>query len=281
MDDIIPTHVKHLVPVVGLGGSAGSIQALRTFFSKMPADSGLAFVVVVHLSPEHESTLASLLQANTAMPVIQATTTVKVAANSVYVIPPAKSLSMSDGHLRLFDLEPRRGKHVVVDLFFRALADTHGPQSIAVVLSGADGDGAIGLKRMKERGGLTIAQEPAEAEYDSMPRAAIATGMVDWVLPVAELPPRLVEFRERQRRIRLPGEDEPPRSAQVQDEASCARSSPFRRPAPGATSPTTSAPRSCAVWAAACRSTGSTTCLPTLISCAPIHPRRPRCSRTC
>ena len=222
MDDIIPREYKQLVPVVGLGGSAGSIQALRTFFERMPADSGLAFVVVLHLSPEHESTLASLLQYATRMPVVQATEPLMVAPNCVYVIPPAKSLSMTDGHLRLFDLEPRRGKHVVVDLFFRALADTHGPNGVAVVLSGADGDGAIGLRRMKERGGLTVAQEPGEAEYDSVPRAAVATGMVDWVLPVADMPPRLLEFQRQRSRLRLPSEDEPPRSAQAEDE-SCLR----------------------------------------------------------
>ena len=220
MDDIIPKEYKQLVPVVGLGGSAGSIQALRVFFDRMPPDSGLAFVVVVHLSPEHESTLASLLQNITRMPVVQATEPVKVEPNCVYVIPPAKSLSMKDGHLRLFDLEPRRGKHVVVDLFFRALADTHGPNGIAVVLSGADGDGAIGLKRMKERGGLTVAQEPGEAEYDGMPRAAVATGMVDWVLPVAAMPARLLEFHRQQSRLRLPSEEDPPRTAQAEDESS-------------------------------------------------------------
>ena len=229
MDDIIPTRVNHLTPVVGLGGSAGSIQALRTFFEHMPADSGLAFVVVVHLSPEHESSLASLLQNTTRMPVVQATEPVEVEPDHVYVIAPAKSLSMEDGHLRLFDLEPRRGKHVVVDLFFRALADTHGPNSVAIVLSGADGDGAIGLKRMKERGGLTVAQEPGEAEYDGMPRAAVATGMVDWVLPVAEMPTRLVEFHRRRSRLRLPAEHEPPRDTRAEDETSLREVLAFQR----------------------------------------------------
>ena len=229
MDDIIPTHVNHLTPVVGLGGSAGSIQALCTFFGHMPADSGLAFVVVVHLSREHESSLAALLQHTTRMPVVQATGPVQVEPNHVYVIPPAKSLSMQEGNLRVFDLEPRRGKHVVVDLFFRALADTHGPNSVAIVLSGADGDGAIGLKRMKERGGLTVAQEPGEAEYDSMPRSAIDTGMVDWVLPVTEMPARLLEFRRRQDRLRLPSEEEPARSAQDEDESTLREILAFQR----------------------------------------------------
>ena len=100
------------------------------------------------------------------------------------MIPPGKHLAAVDGHLELADLPTERGQRVAVDLFFRTLADTHGPHAAAIVLSGADGDGAIGIKRIKERGGLTIAQDPDEAEHPGMPRAAIDTGMVDWVLQV-------------------------------------------------------------------------------------------------
>ena len=110
-------------------------------------------------------------------------------------------------------LEPRwghdRGRRVAVDLFFRSLADTRGPNAIAVVLSGADGDGALGIKRVKERGGLTIAQDPSEAEYPSMPQSAVATGMVDWVLEVAQMPQRLTEYRDAAERLKLPAEDGP------------------------------------------------------------------------
>jgi len=136
----------------------------------MATDSGLAFVVIVHLSPDHESSLATLLQSSTSMPVVQVRDTVKVEANRVYVIPPAKHLSLTDGQLRLSELLPERGRRVAVDLFFRTLADTHGTQATAIVLSGADADGAIGLKRVKERGGLTIAQDPEEAEHSGMPQ---------------------------------------------------------------------------------------------------------------
>src|ERR1700759_1255608 len=193
--------------VVGLGGSAGSIRALQVFFSRMPVDSGLGFVVVLHLSPEHESSLAALLQNVTPMVVVEASEAVKVDPNCVYAIPPGKNLLMTDGQLVLNYLRHENGKRAAVDIFFRTLADTHGPRSAAIVLSGADGDGAIGIKRIKEKGGLTVAQSPSEAEYDEMPRSAIATGMVDWVLPVAEMPNRLLEYQRIQARVRLPEEN--------------------------------------------------------------------------
>ncbi|RZJ08533.1 MAG: PAS domain S-box protein, partial [Rubrivivax sp.] len=209
MDDAVPTRAYEMLPVVGLGGSAGSITALRTFFQGMPADTGMAFVVVLHLSPDHDSSLAALLQRVTPMTVMQVAESEALQANHVYVIPPRKGLKTMDGHLRLFDLPTDRTRHVAVDHFFRTLADTHGPHATAIVLSGSDGDGAIGIKRIKERGGLTIAQDPGEAEFDGMPRTAIATGMVDWVLPVAEMPERLAEYHRQERRVRLPPEDGP------------------------------------------------------------------------
>ena len=179
-DSAVPTAGYGMLPIVGLGGSAGAIPALRTFLQNMPAESGLAFVVVLHLSPDHESMLADLLQRSTAMRVVQVSGTSKVEPNTVYVIPPGRALQSVDGVLELVDLpHDARRRHVAVDLFFRTLADTHGPHATAIVLSGYDSDGAIGIKRIKERGGLTVAQDPSEAEASSMPRAAIATGMVD------------------------------------------------------------------------------------------------------
>jgi two-component system CheB/CheR fusion protein len=109
------------------------------------------------------------------------------------VIPPRKHLLMADGHLLLTVLPHEYGKRSAVDIFFCTLAETHGSRSIAIVLSGADGDGAMGIKRIKEVGGITIAQKPKEAQHEGMPRSAIETGMVDWVLPVAEMPRRLLE----------------------------------------------------------------------------------------
>ena len=190
--DAVEPHASASLPIVGLGGSAGSIPALQSFFRTMPPDSGMAFVVILHLSPDHESTLAEVLQQSTPMPVVQVHDKEPVKPNCVYVIPPGKALASLDGQLRLEPLHTPRGSRVAVDLFFRTLAETHGPQAAAIVLSGADGDGAIGVKRIKERGGLTIAQDPDEAEHREMPSTAIATGMVDWVLPVAQMPARLI-----------------------------------------------------------------------------------------
>ena len=209
IDNIIPSVGYELMPMVGLGGSAGSIKALQRFFEAMPPDSGMTFVVILHLSPEYESTMPQLLGRTTAMRVTQAQSGDKVEANCVYVIPPGKHLSSIDGHLLLTDLEPERGRRTAVDLFFRSLADTHGPHAAAIVLSGVDGDGALGIKRIKERGGLTIAQDPEEAEYDGMPRSAIATGMVDWVLKIAQMPQRLLEYQASEQRLRVPPEDGP------------------------------------------------------------------------
>jgi len=209
IDNIVPTRGYEMLPMVGIGGSAGSISALQAFFEATPPDLGVSYVVIMHLSPEHESNLAAILQRSTVMPVRQVTTTERVEANHVYVIPPRKVLTSLDGFLRLSDMPAARGKRVAVDLFFRTLADTHGPHAVAVVLSGTDGDGAIGIKRIKERGGLTIAQDPQDAEYDGMPRAAIGTGMVDWVLRAGEIPAKLAQYQAQERRIRLPAEEGP------------------------------------------------------------------------
>ena len=208
-DDAIPTRGYTMVPMVGLGGSAGGLVALKAFFETAPVDTGMAFVVVMHLAADHESLLAQILQRSTTMPVKQVVSSVRVEANHIYVIAPGKAIVSANGHLTCSDLTPERSRHVTVDLFFRTLADTHGPRAAAIVLSGADGDGAIGIKRIKERGGLTIAQDPDEAEHSSMPRAAISTGMVDWVLPVAEMAARLGRYNEALGRLKLPPEDGP------------------------------------------------------------------------
>jgi two-component system CheB/CheR fusion protein len=209
IDNAIPTRGYRRPRLVGIGGSAGSLQVLHKLLQAMPPDSGMAFVVVLHLSPEHDSSLSQLLQRSTSMQVSEAKDGEPVEVNRVYVIPPGKHLTLTDGHMRLTELERRAGRHVTVDLFFRSLADTHGPHAVAIVLSGGDGDGAIGVKRIKERGGLTIVQDPEAAEESGMPRAAIATSMVDWVLRAEEIPPRLLEYQARERRLQLPPEKGP------------------------------------------------------------------------
>lgn len=209
IDNIVPSRGYQMTPMVALGGSAGSIPALQEFFKMMPPHTGMVFVVILHLSPAYESTMAELLSRVTSMRVLQAHDHLKVEPNHVYVIPPGRHMAAVNGHLRVMPMELERGKRVVVDLFFRSLADTHGPHAAAIVLSGADGDGALGVKRIKERGGLTIAQEPDEAEHPGMPRASIDTGMVDWVLQVSQMPQRLLSYIDQGKTLKLPPEEGP------------------------------------------------------------------------
>jgi two-component system, chemotaxis family, CheB/CheR fusion protein len=218
-DDTPAPAGSQLLPVVGLGASAGGIQALQAFFKAVPERPGMAFVVVLHLASDYESTLPQVLQRVTKMPVRQAAESQTIEADTVYVIPPGKSIECLDGRLVLRDPVPlQRGRHVAVDLFLRTLADTHGPHAAAVVLSGADSDGAIGIKRIKERGGLTVCQDPDEAEHGSMPRASIDTGMVDWVLPVADMPARLTQYFGIEKQLQLPPEEPPaPQHARTEE----------------------------------------------------------------
>lgn len=264
MDNIVPTRGYELTPMIGLGGSAGCIPALSSFFETMPADNGMVFVVIVHLSPTHVSTLAEMLGRSTTMKVQQAVSGQKVLANNVYVIPPGKSLLTVDGHLELTELENERGRRTAVDLFLRSLADTHGPHASAIILSGADGDGAIGIKRIKERGGLTIAQDPAEAEHSGMPRSAIETGMVDWVLEVKQIPERLLQYYRNEDRLRLPPEEGPqpvptPLPSESDGRRNCGKCFRFSATEPVAIFPITSGPPFSGGSAAECRSTMSKT----------------------
>src|SRR5581483_9487967 len=198
--------------LVGVGASAGGLDALRQFFERLPADSGLTFVVILHLSPEHESVLAELLQSRTKMTVTKVTEAVRVEPNHVYVIPPDRNLVMSDGYIRLTMRERDSLKHVPVDLFFRTLAEHYRQRAIAVVLSGSGTDGSLGVRNIKEAGGIAIAQDPLEAEYDGMPRSAIESGAVDFILPVREIPEKLIALRQNAERIQLPAPRTPSRS---------------------------------------------------------------------
>ncbi len=180
--------------VVAIGASAGGLAGLKTFFDNTPADTGLAFVVVMHLAPEYQSHLPELLQTHTNMPVIQVSQTIEMSPNHVYVIPPNRNLAAIDTHLRLLELEETRQQRATIDHFFRTLASAHGAEAIGVILPGTGADGSLGLKQIKELGGLTVVQDPAEAEYNSMPQNAIATGVIDLVLPVAEMPSQICDF---------------------------------------------------------------------------------------
>jgi two-component system CheB/CheR fusion protein len=204
---VAPSHLQF--PVVGIGASAGGFQAVNTFLANMPADNGMAFVIVFHLDPTHESIADQMVQKSTRMPVLQVTKPVPIQPNHVYVISPAMDLSMSDGYLRVTEAPRRSGRHVAIDNFFRDLAHAHKERAFCLVLSGRGSDGAVGISRVKEQGGVTLAQLPEDAEYDAMPRAAIETRMVDLVLPVAEMPQRLIELWQNARRIVLPTAGDP------------------------------------------------------------------------
>jgi two-component system, chemotaxis family, CheB/CheR fusion protein len=180
-------------PIVVMGTSAGGVRTLQAFFEAMPADTGAAFVVVVHLDPEHRSELPHILAARTAMPVIQVRDRHELAADHVYVIPPDRRLQIVDHEISAKEFDEPRGQRAPIDLLFRSFAEQLG-DGFAVILSGAGSDGALGVRAVKEAGGIVLVQDPDEAEYGSMPRSAVATGVADLVLPVRELAQRLAEL---------------------------------------------------------------------------------------
>ena len=179
--------------IVAMGASAGGVQALQTFFRQLPDRTGAAFVVIVHLDPQHRSELPRILGGRTAMPVVQVEGNQKIEPDHVYVIPPDRRLQLVDHELSALEFEEPQGKRAPIDLFFRSVAERLG-DGFAVILSGAGSDGAIGVRAVKEAGGIILVQEPGEAEYASMPRSAIASGVADFVLPVRELADRLAEL---------------------------------------------------------------------------------------
>jgi two-component system CheB/CheR fusion protein len=191
-------------PVVGIGASAGGLAALLKLFESLPATNDMAFVVVLHLSPQHESSIASLLQKNTEMTVLQVDDALPIEANHVYVIPPSRSLLMRDGELTTEPMVRPRGRAVAIDLFFRTLAEAHTDRAIGIILSGTGSDGAVGITRIKELGGITIAQSLSEAEYDGMPRSAIETGVIDFISPLAEIAQNIVAIAANRSLISLP-----------------------------------------------------------------------------
>jgi two-component system, chemotaxis family, CheB/CheR fusion protein len=199
-----PGDVAENFLVVGLGASAGGVQALRDFFSHVPAHTRMAYVVILHLSPDHDSQLAEVLQSATVLPVTKVKQHVRVEPDHVYVIPPNKMLELKDGHIEVTDMTSTEVRRAPVDIFFRTLAQSHGQRAVSVVLSGTGANGSMGMKRVKEMGGLCIVQDPREAEYDDMPRHSLATGLVDYVLPVAEIPAQIIAYREQLKRIRIP-----------------------------------------------------------------------------
>ena len=182
-----------LTRIVGLGASAGGLDALEQFLAHVPNASGLAYVVVQHLDPTQKAMLTELLQRATSMPVREATASTLVEPDMVYVIPPNRELTVVGGRLHLAEPAQPRGLRLPIDVLFCSLARDQGERAIGVVLSGMGADGTMGLQAIKSQGGLTLAQEPASAQFDSMPKSAIAAGACDIVAPATELPRRIVQ----------------------------------------------------------------------------------------
>ncbi len=180
--------------IVGMGGSAGGLEAFQQFFAHMPSDSGMAFVLVPHLDPTHKAILTELLQRSTTMKVVEARDAMPVRPNGVYVIPPNANLSIMHGRLCVLEPSAPRGLRMPIDFFFQHLAADQQERAIGIVLSGMGSDGTRGIKAIKENSGLVLVQEPASAKYDGMPRSAVGTGLADFVAAVEELPAKLVQY---------------------------------------------------------------------------------------
>ena len=196
-----PSNRADGLKIVGIGASAGGLQALRSFFAALPGDTGMSFVVVTHLHPEHESHLAELLQAQTSMPTVQVSQKTRVEANHVYVIPPNRSIVLTDSHLETREFDQPHGLRTPIDHFFRSMASGRHNEPVAIILSGGGTDGSVGIKDVKEVGGVIMVQQPDDAEYDSMPRAALSTGLADIVLPAGLLAQKLADFGRHTTRL--------------------------------------------------------------------------------
>ena len=183
-------------PVVGIGASAGGLAAFEAFFSGMPADSesGMAFVLVQHLAPDHKSILTDLVKRYTRMQVFEVEDGMKVKPDCAYIIPPNRDMAFLDGTLQLLEPAAPRGLRLPIDFFFRSLAQDQNERAICIVLSGTGSDGTLGVRAVKGEGGMVMAQNPESTEHDGMPRSAIATGLVDHVLPPAEMPAQLIAY---------------------------------------------------------------------------------------
>jgi two-component system, chemotaxis family, CheB/CheR fusion protein len=181
-------------PVVGIGASAGGLEAFEQFFTHMPPAAGMAFVVVQHLDPSHKSILTELIQRYTRMRVVEATDGVRLEPDTVFVIPPNRYLAILHGTVHLLETSSIPGLRAPIDFFFRSLAEDQKEKAIGIVLSGTGSEGALGLRAVKGEGGMTMVQDPGSAKYDGMPRNAIATGMADFILPPDKMPAQLVPY---------------------------------------------------------------------------------------
>ncbi len=183
-------------PVVGVGASAGGLDAFKRLLRAIPENSGMAYVLVQHLDPSHDSLLTEILQKATNIPVLEISNDIKVAPNHIYVIPPNKIMVANDGVLELTTRpgKIKNAKNLPIDIFFTSLAEVHQSHAIGVVLSGTASDGTLGLKAIKDHGGITFAQDKESAAYEGMPHSAVQAGVVDFILPPEKIPEKLLEL---------------------------------------------------------------------------------------
>jgi chemotaxis methyl-accepting protein methylase len=187
-------HTPPLFPIVGIGSSAGGLEALEQFLRHAPEGCGMAFVIVQHLDPTHKGIMPELLQRVTGMEVFQVRDRMRVKPDCVYVIPPNRDMSILHGILHLFEPTAARGLRLPIDFFFRSLAEDRQDGSIGVILSGMGSDGTMGLREIKGKGGVALVQDPASAKFDSMPKSAINSGLADIIAPAEELPGKIVDY---------------------------------------------------------------------------------------
>ena len=195
---VVKDHAQATLPVpiiVGIGASAGGLEAFEAFFSHMPRSTGMTFVIIQHLAPQHHSNLPELIQRYTKMTVKSAENDMAVEPDVVYVIPPNTLLALFNGKLQLLGPTENMGLRLPIDYFFRSLAANMKDRVVAIILSGTGSDGSLGIKAIKEAGGIVMVQEPATALYNGMPLSAITTGLVDFVLPVADIPDKLISYK--------------------------------------------------------------------------------------
>ena len=178
-------------PIVGIGASAGGLEAIEQFFTHMPPDAGTAFIVIPHLDPSHASMMTDLIRRFTKMAVVEAGDGMQVEPDHVYVIPPNRNLAIFHKALQLSMPADPRGLRMPIDFFFRSLAEDHGEKAICIILSGTGSDGTLGLRAINGAGGMSMVQDPASAKYDGMPESAIKTGLADYILPADKMPEQL------------------------------------------------------------------------------------------
>ncbi|MEO9144727.1 MAG: PAS domain S-box protein, partial [Ginsengibacter sp.] len=194
---------NNLFPVVGIGASAGGLEAFKKLVKAIPEDSGMAYILVQHVPSDHKGGLPEILQRETRVPVSEITDNVKVEPDHVYVIPANKMLVATDGILQLSPGHSKDQKNMPIDIFFTSLAEVHQSHSIGIVLSGNGADGTLGLKNIKDYGGITFAEDPGSAAYDSMPQNAIKAGVVDFILSPENMPGKLLKFLLEKQRTQM------------------------------------------------------------------------------